>query len=151
MPRPSNSLSTCGIFCFFFFNRLYRWHRDQWSLPCVCYVWGGSDLTICLQERYKTQRRDSAEERTDETTYLFHFFLHFPYSYSSMLNVLTNSCLGLPKSSEQAYIEFESIEAIVKTASRTKFFIEFYSTCLEGERNLFLTPERVHRFYIVSI
>lgn len=63
-----------------------------------------------------------------------------------MLNVLTNSCLGLPKSSEQAYIEFESIEAIVKTASRTKFFIEFYSTCLEGERNLFLTRERVHRF-----
>uniref|UniRef100_A0A8C6U7A7 phosphatidylinositol-3,4,5-trisphosphate 5-phosphatase n=1 Tax=Neogobius melanostomus TaxID=47308 RepID=A0A8C6U7A7_9GOBI len=39
--------------------------------------------------------------------------------------------VGLPKSSEQAYIEFESIEAIVKTASRTKFFIEFYSTCLE--------------------
>uniref|UniRef100_A0AAY4ENC1 phosphatidylinositol-3,4,5-trisphosphate 5-phosphatase n=1 Tax=Denticeps clupeoides TaxID=299321 RepID=A0AAY4ENC1_9TELE len=38
---------------------------------------------------------------------------------------------GLPKSTEQAYIEFESIEAIVKTASRTKFFIEFYSTCLE--------------------
>ncbi|CAF94205.1 unnamed protein product, partial [Tetraodon nigroviridis] len=38
---------------------------------------------------------------------------------------------GLPKCSEQAYIEFESIEAIVKTASRTKFFIEFYSTCLE--------------------
>ncbi|TNN30226.1 Phosphatidylinositol 3,4,5-trisphosphate 5-phosphatase 2A [Liparis tanakae] len=42
---------------------------------------------------------------------------------------------GLPKSSEQAYIEFESIEAIVKTASRTKFFIEFYSTCLEGEES----------------
>ncbi|XP_074872922.1 phosphatidylinositol 3,4,5-trisphosphate 5-phosphatase 2 isoform X2 [Carettochelys insculpta] len=38
---------------------------------------------------------------------------------------------GLSKSSDQAYIEFESIEAIVKTASRTKFFIEFYSTCLE--------------------
>ncbi|XP_028911295.1 LOW QUALITY PROTEIN: phosphatidylinositol 3,4,5-trisphosphate 5-phosphatase 2 [Ornithorhynchus anatinus] len=38
---------------------------------------------------------------------------------------------GLPKPSDQAYIEFESIEAIVKTASRTKFFIEFYSTCLE--------------------
>lgn len=42
-------------------------------------------------------------------------------------------CGGLSKSSEQAYIEFESIEAIVKTSSRTKFFIEFYSTCLEGE------------------
>lgn len=39
---------------------------------------------------------------------------------------------GLSKSSDQAYIEFESVEAIVKTASRTKFFIEFYSACLEG-------------------
>ncbi|XP_055487504.1 LOW QUALITY PROTEIN: phosphatidylinositol 3,4,5-trisphosphate 5-phosphatase 2A [Leucoraja erinacea] len=38
---------------------------------------------------------------------------------------------GLSKSSDQAYIDFENIEAIVKTASRTKFFIEFYSTCLE--------------------
>ncbi|XP_069825533.1 phosphatidylinositol 3,4,5-trisphosphate 5-phosphatase 2 isoform X2 [Dendropsophus ebraccatus] len=38
---------------------------------------------------------------------------------------------GLLKTSEQAYIEFECIEAIVKTASRTKFFIEFYSGCLE--------------------
>lgn len=48
-----------------------------------------------------------------------------------------DSCLqslGLSKTSDQAYIEFESIEAIVKTASRTKFFIEFYSTCLEGQR-----------------
>lgn len=41
---------------------------------------------------------------------------------------------GLSKTADQAYIEFESIEAIVKTASRTKFFIEFYSTCLEGPR-----------------
>ncbi|XP_063806969.1 phosphatidylinositol 3,4,5-trisphosphate 5-phosphatase 2 isoform X1 [Pseudophryne corroboree] len=38
---------------------------------------------------------------------------------------------GLLKSSDQACIEFENIEAIVKTASRTKFFIEFYSCCLE--------------------
>uniref|UniRef100_UPI00398F2327 phosphatidylinositol 3,4,5-trisphosphate 5-phosphatase 2A isoform X1 n=1 Tax=Pristiophorus japonicus TaxID=55135 RepID=UPI00398F2327 len=38
---------------------------------------------------------------------------------------------GLSKTSDQAYIDFENIEAIVKTASRTKFFIEFYSTCLE--------------------
>ncbi|NWZ58316.1 SHIP2 phosphatase, partial [Haliaeetus albicilla] len=36
-----------------------------------------------------------------------------------------------------AYIEFESIEAIVKTASRTKFFIEFYSTCLEEFKKSF--------------
>lgn len=48
---------------------------------------------------------------------------------------ITSCPAGLPKCSEQAYIEFESIEAIVKTASRTKFFIEFYSTCLEGEKS----------------
>lgn len=52
-------------------------------------------------------------------------------------------CVGLPKSSEQAYIEFESIEAIVKTASRTKFFIEFYSTCLEGETDIHQDPPGV--------
>lgn len=57
-------------------------------------------------------------------------FLHPTYFLSTCF------CVGLPKSSEQAYIEFESIEAIVKTASRTKFFIEFYSTCLEGEMNM---------------
>ncbi|XP_057363219.1 phosphatidylinositol 3,4,5-trisphosphate 5-phosphatase 2 isoform X3 [Manis pentadactyla] len=44
---------------------------------------------------------------------------------------------GLSKASDQAYIEFESIEAIVKTASRTKFFIEFYSTCLEEYKKSF--------------
>uniref|UniRef100_A0ACB8FFR9 Phosphatidylinositol 3,4,5-trisphosphate 5-phosphatase 2 n=1 Tax=Sphaerodactylus townsendi TaxID=933632 RepID=A0ACB8FFR9_9SAUR len=48
------------------------------------------------------------------------------------------TCLsGLSKSSDQAYIEFESVEAIVKTASRTKFFIEFYSTCLEEFKKSF--------------
>lgn len=55
-------------------------------------------------------------------------------------SLATCFCVGLPKSSEQAYIEFESIEAIVKTASRTKFFIEFYSTCLEGEMNIHQNP-----------
>ncbi|CAI5773642.1 phosphatidylinositol 3,4,5-trisphosphate 5-phosphatase 2 [Podarcis lilfordi] len=44
---------------------------------------------------------------------------------------------GLSKSSDQAYIEFESVEAIVKTASRTKFFIEFYSACLEEFKKSF--------------
>uniref|UniRef100_A0A4W3JTC7 phosphatidylinositol-3,4,5-trisphosphate 5-phosphatase n=1 Tax=Callorhinchus milii TaxID=7868 RepID=A0A4W3JTC7_CALMI len=35
-------------------------------------------------------------------------------------------------SSEGACIEFETIDAIVKTTSKTKFFIEIYSGCLEG-------------------
>lgn len=32
--------------------RLYRWYSHKWSLPCVCYLWGGGDLPVCLQERY---------------------------------------------------------------------------------------------------
>lgn len=35
---------------------------------------------------------------------------------------------------ERAWIELEGIEAIVKTASKAKFFIEFHSSCLEGRR-----------------
>lgn len=33
---------------------------------------------------------------------------------------------------ERAWIELEGVEAIVKTASKAKFFIEFHSSCLEG-------------------
>lgn len=33
---------------------------------------------------------------------------------------------------ERAWVELEGIEAIVKTASKAKFFIEFYSSCLDG-------------------
>ncbi|CAJ1058808.1 inositol polyphosphate phosphatase-like 1b [Xyrichtys novacula] len=35
---------------------------------------------------------------------------------------------------EKAWIELEGIEAIVRTASKAKFFIEFHSTCLEETR-----------------
>uniref|UniRef100_A0A672IDI5 phosphatidylinositol-3,4,5-trisphosphate 5-phosphatase n=1 Tax=Salarias fasciatus TaxID=181472 RepID=A0A672IDI5_SALFA len=35
---------------------------------------------------------------------------------------------------ERAWIELEGIEAIVKTASKAKFFIEFHSSCLEETR-----------------
>ncbi|XP_067853325.1 phosphatidylinositol 3,4,5-trisphosphate 5-phosphatase 2-like isoform X1 [Heptranchias perlo] len=38
---------------------------------------------------------------------------------------------GPCNSSSQACIEFEIIEAIVKTTCKTKFFIEFHSSCLE--------------------
>ena len=35
-------------------------------------------------------------------------------------------------SMERAWIELEVVEAIVKTASKAKFFIELHSSCLEG-------------------
>ncbi|XP_037635817.1 inositol polyphosphate phosphatase-like 1b isoform X1 [Sebastes umbrosus] len=37
-------------------------------------------------------------------------------------------------SMEKAWVELEGIEAIVKTASKAKFFIEFHSSCLEETR-----------------
>ncbi|KAI3351631.1 hypothetical protein L3Q82_020466 [Scortum barcoo] len=40
----------------------------------------------------------------------------------------------LNSSMERAWIELEGVEAIVKTASKAKFFIEFHSTCLEETR-----------------
>lgn len=33
-------------------------------------------------------------------------------------------------------MELEGVEAIVKTASKAKFFIEFHSSCLEGALSL---------------
>uniref|UniRef100_A0A8C4GZT6 phosphatidylinositol-3,4,5-trisphosphate 5-phosphatase n=1 Tax=Dicentrarchus labrax TaxID=13489 RepID=A0A8C4GZT6_DICLA len=38
------------------------------------------------------------------------------------------------KTGAKAWIELEGIEAIVKTASKAKFFIEFHSSCLEETR-----------------
>lgn len=46
--------------------------------------------------------------------------------------VMCVSGTDLNSSVEKAWIELEGIEAIVKTASKAKFFIEFYSSCLEG-------------------
>uniref|UniRef100_A0AAQ5Y2L1 phosphatidylinositol-3,4,5-trisphosphate 5-phosphatase n=1 Tax=Amphiprion ocellaris TaxID=80972 RepID=A0AAQ5Y2L1_AMPOC len=46
----------------------------------------------------------------------------------------TSSKTGSNSSTERAWIELEGIEAIVKTASKAKFFIEFHSSCLEETR-----------------
>uniref|UniRef100_A0A672ZQL9 phosphatidylinositol-3,4,5-trisphosphate 5-phosphatase n=1 Tax=Sphaeramia orbicularis TaxID=375764 RepID=A0A672ZQL9_9TELE len=40
----------------------------------------------------------------------------------------------ISKTGAKAWIELEGIEAIVKTASKAKFFIEFHSSCLEDTR-----------------
>lgn len=52
------------------------------------------------------------------------------------------SCTDPNPNMERAWIELEGIEAIVKTASKAKFFIEFHSSCLEGmmshQKDIFL-------------
>lgn len=47
---------------------------------------------------------------------------------STVFSIQTDS----NSSTERAWIILEGIEAIVKTASKAKFFIEFHSLCLEG-------------------
>uniref|UniRef100_A0A3Q3NEN4 phosphatidylinositol-3,4,5-trisphosphate 5-phosphatase n=1 Tax=Mastacembelus armatus TaxID=205130 RepID=A0A3Q3NEN4_9TELE len=53
-------------------------------------------------------------------------FATFQVGVTSQFNPNTNT--------ERAWIELEGIEAIVKTASKAKFFIEFYSSCIEETR-----------------
>uniref|UniRef100_A0A3Q3JE49 phosphatidylinositol-3,4,5-trisphosphate 5-phosphatase n=1 Tax=Monopterus albus TaxID=43700 RepID=A0A3Q3JE49_MONAL len=53
-------------------------------------------------------------------------FATFQVGVTSQLNPSANM--------ERAWIELEGIEAIVKTASKAKFFIEFHSSCLEETR-----------------
>lgn len=54
------------------------------------------------------------------------FLIHFGGSNVSFFAVALDSCL------DRSCIELGTIEAIVKTASKAKFFIEFHSRCLEG-------------------
>ncbi|XP_034399633.1 inositol polyphosphate phosphatase-like 1b [Cyclopterus lumpus] len=57
-------------------------------------------------------------------------FATFQVGVTSRLNCKTDT----HSSMEKAWIELEGIEAIVKTASKAKFFIEFNSSCLEETR-----------------
>ncbi|TMS17460.1 Phosphatidylinositol 3,4,5-trisphosphate 5-phosphatase 2B [Larimichthys crocea] len=57
-------------------------------------------------------------------------FATFQVGVTSQLSSKTD----LNSSMERAWIELEGIEAIVKTASKAKFFIEFHSSCLEETR-----------------
>ena len=47
-------------------------------------------------------------------------------------------------SMERAWIELEGIEAIVKTAGKAKFFIEFHSSCLDGALFFIIFSQIVH-------
>ncbi|XP_029297631.1 inositol polyphosphate phosphatase-like 1b isoform X2 [Cottoperca gobio] len=57
-------------------------------------------------------------------------FATFQVGVTSQLGSKTDTKSGM----EKAWIELEGIEAIVKTASKAKFFIEFHSSCLEETR-----------------
>ncbi|KAM9849589.1 inositol polyphosphate phosphatase-like 1b isoform 2-T2 [Aulostomus maculatus] len=57
-------------------------------------------------------------------------FATFQVGVTSQLNSKTDTGSSI----ERAWIELEGIEAIVKTASKEKFFIELHSSCLEETR-----------------
>uniref|UniRef100_A0A672IE18 phosphatidylinositol-3,4,5-trisphosphate 5-phosphatase n=1 Tax=Salarias fasciatus TaxID=181472 RepID=A0A672IE18_SALFA len=60
---------------------------------------------------------------------------HSPVFATFQVGVMSQSSSKADPNSgiERAWIELEGIEAIVKTASKAKFFIEFHSSCLEAE------------------
>ncbi|KAK5864640.1 hypothetical protein PBY51_015869 [Eleginops maclovinus] len=57
-------------------------------------------------------------------------FATFQVGVTSQFSSKTETKSGV----ERAWIELEGIEAIVKTASKAKFFIDFHSSCLEETR-----------------
>ncbi|XP_029968132.1 inositol polyphosphate phosphatase-like 1b isoform X1 [Salarias fasciatus] len=61
---------------------------------------------------------------------------HSPVFATFQVGVMSQSSSKADPNSgiERAWIELEGIEAIVKTASKAKFFIEFHSSCLEETR-----------------
>lgn len=101
-------------------TRLHRWHLHQRSLACFCHIPSGSDVTVRLQNRcchccgHKQMEYDWVPSLSEQCCYAF------------VSHTDTNPSM------EKAWVELEGIEAIVKTASKAKFFIEFHSSCLEG-------------------
>uniref|UniRef100_A0A8C7UI91 phosphatidylinositol-3,4,5-trisphosphate 5-phosphatase n=1 Tax=Oncorhynchus mykiss TaxID=8022 RepID=A0A8C7UI91_ONCMY len=60
---------------------------------------------------------------------------HSPVFATFHVGVTSKIKIGEPSlSMERAWIELEGIEAIVKTAGKAKFFIEFHSSCLDEVR-----------------
>ncbi|XP_042348911.1 inositol polyphosphate phosphatase-like 1b [Plectropomus leopardus] len=57
-------------------------------------------------------------------------FATYQVGVTSQFSAKADSNSGM----ERAWIELEGVEAIVKTASKAKFFIEFHSSCLEETR-----------------
>uniref|UniRef100_A0A8C2ZSK7 phosphatidylinositol-3,4,5-trisphosphate 5-phosphatase n=1 Tax=Cyclopterus lumpus TaxID=8103 RepID=A0A8C2ZSK7_CYCLU len=114
-------------------NKVFlRFGEEEISFPPTYRYERGSRDTYVWQKQKATGMRTNVPSWCDRILWKSYPETHI------VCNSYATGCSGsfspkhcLPKSSEQAYIEFESIEAIVKTASRTKFFIEFYSTCLE--------------------
>lgn len=100
--------------------RLHRWHLHKWPLSCFCHLWSGSDITVQLQNRCCHGWRHKQTVCVTECL-----------CYMNRI-VACLSGTDLSASMERAWIELEGIEAIVKTASKAKFFIEFHSSCLEG-------------------
>lgn len=98
-------------------GRLHRRHLYKRSFTCLRHVWGWSGVTAHCQNRSCGPILKMVES--------------LPYANSPVVYFCG---ADVNRSVERAWIELEGIEAIVKTASKAKFFIEFHSSCLEGRR-----------------
>lgn len=98
-------------------GRLHRRHLHKRSFTCLRHVWGWSGVTAHCQNRSCGPSLKLVES--------------LPYANSPVVYLCG---ADVNRSIERAWIELEGIEAIVKTASKAKFFIEFHSSCLEGRR-----------------
>lgn len=113
--------------------RLHRWHLHKRSLTCFCHLPSGSDVTVQLQNRCLSFL----------WPLLWHKQMEYDWQCLHWVNsiVMRLSCTDPNPGMERAWIELEGMEAIVKTASKAKFFIEFHSSCLEGmmshQKNIF--------------
>ncbi|KAK3535747.1 hypothetical protein QTP70_021047 [Hemibagrus guttatus] len=90
------------------FPPTYRYERGSRD----CYLW----------QKYKTSGvRVNGPSWCDRV-----LWKSYPETYST--------CTSYDSCSDRSWIELGSVEAIVKTASKAKFFIEFHSRCLEETR-----------------
>lgn len=97
--------------------RMHHWHHDQWPFACLWLFRSWSCISVCLQTGYNTLRCS-----LDWSCCLF----------EGGVNVLINLPPD-PNSAPEGGIQIMNCVATLLTKSRTKFLVEYHSSCLESE------------------
>lgn len=94
--------------------RMHHWHHDKWPFSRLWLLWSWSCISICLQTGYNTLQ------------------VYVVVCLRGGANVLTNLPSG-PNSAPEGGIQIMNCVATLLTKSRTKFLVEYHSSCLESE------------------
>lgn len=96
---------------------MHHWHHDKWSFARLWLIWSRGCISVCLQTGYNTLQGSLALNCC---------------LFEGEVKVLTNLPSD-PNSAPEGGIQIMNCVAILLTKSRTKFLVEYHSSCLESK------------------